>query len=165
MHISDLGKMLASDDSAIRHRAAEQLSQNADVAAEVAVDLVRHVGDGDRVVADYCVATLEELGPPPASQLEPLAQLTTSDNADVAYWAVTLVGRLGVAATEQATLLGNLVASDAPPQVRERAAWALTRIGPPAAVARPQLESCADAAPPSLARAVAKALEALEKTE
>ncbi len=137
MHISDLSDMLSSDDDAKRREAAELLSQNAEVAADVAVELVRHVGDEDRVVAEYCVATLEELGPPAASQLDAIASLAGAEHPDVAYWAVTLLGRAGVAAAEHATLLGHLVASEVAPAVRERAAWALGRIGPAAAVAAP----------------------------
>ncbi len=163
MHISDLIDMLASDDQAMRRRAAELLSQNVDVAGDVATALVQHVGDNDRIVAEYCVATLEELGPPPASQLDELANLATAAEVDVAYWAVTLIGRCGVAASEQTHTLGNLVVSDAATIVRERAAWALGRIGPAASAAVPQLESAAGATPESLARAVAKALEAIKK--
>ncbi|MDA8745880.1 hypothetical protein N9N28_14725 [Rubripirellula amarantea] len=164
MHISDLSNMLLSDDVAQRRQAAELLSQNADVAVDVAVELVRHVGDADRQVAEYCVATLEDLGEPAASQLEALSELATNENADVAYWALTLMGRGGITAAEHAMLLGDIVASEAEPAVRERAAWAIARIGPAAAVAQPQLESCQDAEPESLARAVAKALEAVEKS-
>lgn len=167
MHISDLADMLNADDSATRRRAAELLSQNADVAADVAIDLVRHAGDEDRVVAEYCVATLEDLGEPPPSQLEGLSRLATNEHADVAYWAVTLMGRAGITAAEHSMLLGDIVISDAPPQVRERAAWAIARIGPAAAIAKPQLESAANTAGDpdfeSLARAAAKALEAIEK--
>lgn len=165
MHISDLGNMLSSDDVAERRRAAELLSQNADVAADVAVELVRGVGDADRQVSEYCVATLEELGEPAPSHLEPLSELAAAGNADVAYWAITLMGRAGVTCAEHSMLLGDIVASDAEPQVRERAAWALARIGPAAVVAVPQLESCKDAEPSSLARAVAKALEAIEEND
>jgi HEAT repeat protein len=161
MHISELGDILSSDDQAMRRRAAEVLSQNADAAVDVAVDLVRHVADSDRVVAEYCVATLEELGPPAASQLDDLAILASDNHADVAYWAVTLIGRSGAAAATHALRLGDVVASDAPPQVRERAAWALGRIGPAAMAAVPQLESSTHAVPQSVARAVAQALTSI----
>lgn len=164
MHISDLGEMLASDQIEQRRRAAELLSQNADVAIDVAVALVRAAGDDDRQVAEYCVATLEEMGEPSASQLEELSQLATAANEESAYWAATLMGRAGVQACEFAVLLGDIVASDAAPQVRERAAWAIARIGPSAKAARPQLESCTGAEPSSLARAVTKAIEAIDES-
>lgn len=162
MHISDLGKMLSGNDPEMQRKAAELLSQHADAAVEVAVDLVRHVGDKDRVVAEHCVSTLEELGPPAASQLEYLGKLAANENLDVAYWAITLIGRSGVAGAEQSALLGDVVASDARPAVRERAAWALGRIGPAAAAAISQLEACVEAEPESVARAVSKALESIQ---
>ncbi len=152
MPITELGDMLSSGDQATRRQAAEVLSQNAEAAVEVAVELVRHVGDDDRVVAEYCVATLEELGSPTASQLEELAKLAQSDNADVAYWAATLLGRSGAAAAEHAKLLGGIVTGNASEAVRERAAWALGRMGPAAAVAMPQLETAAKADSASVAR-------------
>lgn len=162
MHITDLGEQLSSSDPPTRNNAAKLLSQNADAAVDVAIELVRYSGDPDRVVAEYCVATLEELGPPAASQLEPLAELAVSENPDVAYWAVTLMGRAGVAATDHAMLLGDIVISEADVVVRERAAWALSRIGPAASVAAPQLRSISEDQPDSLVRAVAKALETIE---
>jgi len=162
MHITDLGEQLSSSDPPTRHNAAKLLSQNADAAVDVAIELVQFAGDPDRVVAEYCVATLEELGPPAASQLEPLSQLAVSENSDVAYWAVTLIGRAGVAATNQAMLLGDIVIGDAELAVRERAAWALSRIGSAASVAVPQLQSVSEDQPDSLVRAVAKALETIE---
>ena len=162
MHISELGERLASSDTTTRHQAAKLLSQNADAAVEVAVELVRFAGDPDRVVAEYCVATLEEMGPPAASQLDSLSTLAASDNTDVAYWAITLIGRAGVSAAEQVMLLGDIVASEADVAVRERAAWALGRIGPAAAIAAPQLRTVSEDEPESLVRAAAKALETIE---
>lgn len=162
MHITDLGDQLSSSDPTTRHQAAKLLSQNADAAVDVAIELVQFAGDPDRIVAEYCVATLEELGTPAASQLEPLAQLAGSENSDVAYWAVTLIGRAGVSAAEQASLLGDIVVSDAGTAVRERAAWALGRIGSAALAAAPQLRTLSENEPESLQRAVVKALEVIE---
>ncbi len=161
MHISDIGKLLGSDDLETQRQAAERLSQNAEAAVEVAVVVVEHSGDSDRVVAEYCVATLEDLGPPAASSLESLAQLTQSNNSDVAYWAATLLGRAGVTAAEQAGALGQLLGSEAAETVRERAAWALGRIGRAAEAARPHLESATKATSKRIALAATKALDAL----
>ncbi|QDU55465.1 HEAT repeat domain-containing protein [Aeoliella mucimassa] len=159
---SEARTLLTSSDNPSRQQAAEWLSQNADVAMELAVELVEHSGDDDRVVAEYCVATLEELGEPSPNDLPALCRLLASDNSDVAYWAATLIGRCGEQSAACATQLGNLVASDAAPATRERAAWAIAKIGPAASSAKPQLESLSITEPESLARAIAKALAAIE---
>ncbi|WP_442485456.1 HEAT repeat domain-containing protein [Aeoliella sp. SH292] len=154
--------MLQSPDVALRRQAAEHLSQNPDAAMELPVDLVKAIGDSDRQVMEYAVATLEELGEPSPLHLSRLSELIVDENPDVQYWAVTLVGRTGPAAVEYATRLAGVVASKAEPQVRERAAWAIARIGPAASPVRRLLEPFRDAEPSSLARAVRKALEAIE---
>jgi HEAT repeat protein len=162
MNASQLSKMLQSPDVALRRQAAEHLSQNPDAAAELPVELVKAIGDTDRQVMEYAVATLEELGEPSPLHLARLAKLIADENPDVQYWAVTLVGRTGPAAAEYATQLANVVAGDAEPQVRERAAWAIARMGPAPAPVRRVLEPFRDAEPSNLARAVRKALEAVE---
>ena len=53
-----------------------------ELAAEVADELVAHAGDDDRTVAEYCVAALEELGPPALSQLDSLARLAEAKNSE-----------------------------------------------------------------------------------
>jgi hypothetical protein len=162
MNATQLSRMLQSPDVTTRRQAAEHLSQNPDAATELAVDLVKAIGDTDRQVMEYAVATLEELGEPSPLHLARLAKLIADENPDVQYWAVTLIGRAGPAASEYSTQLASVVASEAQPQVRERAAWAITRIGPAAAPVRRLLEPFRDAEPSSLARAVRKALEAIE---
>lgn len=163
MNSTQLSEMLRSTDVATRRSAVEYLSQHPDTAVDMAIEIVQAIGDSDRQVMEYAVATLEELGEALPHHLARLAGLVTNKNSDVQYWAVTLLGRSGTAAAEYALALGNLVASNAAPQVRERAAWAIERIGPAAACVRSQLESCRNAAPSSLGRAVARALEAIRQ--
>ena len=158
MDSSVLSQQLGDSDKATRRLAAERLSQNMELAAEVADELVAHAGDDDRTVAEYCVAALEELGPPALSQLDSLARLAEAKNSEVAYWAVTLLGRAGELAGAHAATLGSVVAGDAAPAVRERAAWALGRLGAMAAPARADLEAAAEGDLPSLARTASKSL-------
>lgn len=162
MNATQLSCMLQSPDVSKRRQAAEYLSQNPDAAMELAVDLVKAIGDSDRQVMEYAVATLEELGEPAQVQLSQLASLVEGQSPDVEYWAITLIGRTGAASAEYASRLASVVASDAEPYVRERAAWAIARIGPAAASVRRSLEPYRSAEPSSLARAVTKALEAIE---
>ncbi len=50
-------------------------------------------------------AALESLGPPRAADLPLLAALAAHENADVGFWAVTLIGRAGAAAAGQTSCL------------------------------------------------------------
>ena len=107
---------------------------------------------------EAAVGALEGLGPPAAGQIAELAALTQDANADVAYWAVTLLGRLGVAAEPA---LPALIQAFQPPTalaVRQRAAWAIGQAGRVAISARPALIAAAADPDPRLARLAQEAL-------
>jgi HEAT repeat protein len=149
---------LTASDPNERRQAAETLAQQAEAAQAAAVALVRVTGDDDEEVREAAVGALEDLGPPLVEQLGELAALVADPNADVAYWAVTLLGRLG---TEAAAAVPALTAALEPPTamaVRQRAAWALGNIGAAAAAARPALERAAREPDPRLARLASEAL-------
>lgn len=131
MDVDQAARLLDSVDPAEQAAGAEYLSRHAESAAGVAAALVRHVGDEDRVVAEYCVATLEELGPADAKELPEIAELAGSPSDDVAYWSATLLGRIGPAGILYAPLLARMVVTHPEDYVKERAAWALSQMGPP----------------------------------
>jgi HEAT repeat protein len=155
--ISDLAAGLESGDAGVRAAAAERLARLGPEARGAAVALVRACGD-EPAVREWAVAALEELGTPPAGDVGPLAALIENTQADVAYWAATLLGRLGAEAAPAAALLAAALANGRDPSVRQRAAWALGRIGPAARVAAPALQSAAASADPRLAKLAHEAL-------
>lgn len=148
--------------SADRLAAVEFASQQPDRCGELAVALANATGDQDDSIAMLAAEALEMLGPPPTAVLpELIAILDSCVDGEVAYWTVTLIGRLGpggAAATE--ALTRTLTASPYLP-VRERAAWALARIGTAAASAAAALRSAADGGPPRLTRLATQALESV----
>ena len=82
---------------------------------------------------------------------------------DVAYWAATLIGRLG---PDGAASVPALIAAleDSPHQnVRQRAARALGKIGPGAAAAKDSLQKAAAGDDPRMARLAERALGAIER--
>lgn len=143
-----------------RASAAQTLSQLGAGAAPAAAALVNLAGDD--ASGEWCVATLEELGPPPASQVGELAKLTTADNEATAYWAATLLGRLGPAAAPATGALARQAAEHPSLAAKERAVWALGKIGPAAAGAKPVLESLTKSDPPRLARLANEAIKAIK---
>ena len=156
-----LSKQLASTDAEQRAAAAEQLSQAGEDAAAVAVPLVAACGDADDRVREFAVAALEDLGPPLAADIPTLIKLVDSPDPLAAYWAVTLLGRSGKTAAEAVAVLVACVESSADLSVRQRAAWALGKIGPAAGAARGTLKRAAGQGDERLARLASEALQAI----
>jgi HEAT repeat protein len=156
--LSSLIAGLSATSAAARSRAAEQLAHAGPAAQAAAVPLVRACADAEDAVRQWAAAALEELGPPLASDLAHLTALVHDEQGDVGYWAVTLVGRLGTQAAPSVPTLAGVLASTRDLAVRERAAWALGQIGPPAAAARPQLQQAAAGNAARLARLAQQAL-------
>lgn len=129
--ITAVAERLQDADPAVRLDAAETLARS-EAAAEAAVPLVTACGDDDEQVREWCVAALEQAGPPPAESLQALADLAADPHPLVAYWAITLLGRLGEAAAAAVPVLTGRLEGHQPPEVARRAAWALRRICPPA---------------------------------
>lgn len=156
-----LGSQLAVADAEQRAAAAELLARAGEGAAAVAVPLVKACGDNDERVREWAVAALEDLGPPLAAATAAIIPLVESPDPLVAYWAVTLLGRSGKDAAAAVTVLAACLASQVDLSVRQRAAWALGEIGPPARSARPSLEQAAGQGDERLARLAKASLAAI----
>lgn len=159
--VNALVARLGSGDSSVRGAAAESLARMGEDAAPAAAPLVRACGDAVEQVRDQAVAALEDLGPPPAKAIGDLIALVSYGDPLVAYWATTLLGRAGGDAASAAPALAEYLASPADLAVRQRAAWALGKIGPPAASAREALDRAARDADPRLSRLATEALAAI----
>jgi HEAT repeat protein len=126
--------------------------------------LVRASGDRDAAVRDWAVAALEELGPPPAKEVDALTALATNPEINIAYWACTLLGRLAAEASLAVPALAEALAQHQQLAVRERAAWALAQIGPAAKSGLPALEQAAQSGEARLSRLARQAIAAIEKS-
>lgn len=152
---------LASSDARQRLSAAEHLAQQPD-AREAAVQLARATADENEEVREAVTGVLEDLGPPPAGFTPELASMLQDSNSDVAYWAATLLGRLGKDAAKAVPALTAALGPAAPLVVRQRSAWALGHMGTEAASARPALEMAAAHSDPRLARLAREALASIQ---
>lgn len=159
--IDSLIESLAAADPARRLEAAERLCRAGQAAAPATVPLVRACGDEDDQVREWSVAALEELGPPPRDALAHLVDLASDPHPLVGYWAITLLGRSGGDAAAATSALAGRLEAPGDPAVAQRAAWALGKIGPAAAAARPALERAAHSADPRLARLARESLESV----
>lgn len=163
---------LSSSEAADRLEAAEFAAKHPVQCRHWALSLAIAAGDSDDSVAMAAAEALEMLGPPPASmlpQLVELARKSTSKPADLrgssdgetAYWSVTLIGRLGPAAAQATECLTQILNQSIYLPVRERAAWAIARIGTAAASASAALRQAAASGPPRLKRLATQALESI----
>jgi HEAT repeat protein len=152
---------LVAGDADRRAEAAEALCRAGAAASAAVVPLVRACGDEDDRVREWAVAALEDIGPPPDGLSAQLAELVASTDALVAYWAATLLGRSGRNAASAVTALAGCLASSADVSVRQRAAWALGKVGPAARAARDALQKAAADADPRVARLAREAVEAI----
>ena len=96
-----------------------------------------------------------------AQLIAALATLLGNENADVGYWAAALLGRLGVEAASVVPALASAVSDSVEMSVRQRAAWALGKIGPPACDALDALRQAAASSNPRLARLAQRAVDQL----
>jgi HEAT repeat protein len=158
--LSQLIDDLNSKEVDPRRKAAEGLARH-QAASAAAVSLARATGDQDEQVRQWATAALEEMGAPSVEDAPALAELLAGSSTDTAYWAATLLGRLGERAAGVVPDLARVVENDGETVVRQRAAWALGKIGRPAAAAEETLRHAADAGDPRLARLAKQALETI----
>lgn len=161
--IATLVADLEAADAQVRAGAAEQLCRRGEAARSAAVELVRTAGDVSDAVRQWASSALEELGPPQVDQVDALAQLTGHSNPAASYWAATLLGRLGPDAAGAVPALCEALCRHPDPATRERAAWALGKIGVASELGLAALRAAAQTASPRLARLATQALEKLEK--
>ena len=158
-HISNLSDLNVQE----RRQALDACLRSGADTRTAAVALVMAVGDEDEQVREAAVGALESLEAPLEQDIPRLAKLLadSAKHADVAYWAATLLGRANEAAAEAVPALAAALRDTWPMAVRQRAAWALGRMGPAARAAESELQAAAASDDPRLARLAAEALTAV----
>lgn len=154
---------LSSTDIVLVGQAAEALAKWGPDAKAAAVPLVRATALMDETVREWVVSALESLEAPHEEDAPALAELVGSDNPDVAYWAITLLGRLADKAASSVPALTKALQQNPHPHNKQRAAWALGKIGPEAKAAIPALKAAAHGTDPRLARIALLSLEEIEE--
>ena len=156
--VRNLVALLESGSLAERRDAAEELAQLESEAASAAVPLVTTCETDDEQLREWVTAALESLGPPEESDVARLAALVGRPSLDVAYWAATLLGRSEAGAAPAVPHLAQALTTHPEMAVRQRAAWALGRIGPAADAARDALAQAAQSPDRRLSRLAREAI-------
>jgi HEAT repeat protein len=132
----------------------------------VTVAAVHLAGSSDDEIRRWAAEAMEAAIIPVPSEVDELAELLYEGrDGEICYWAATMLGRLGENVgprTRTAVNALELCLSDSlylP--ARERAAWALSQLGPAAASAATTLRRTAEDAPPRLRKLVTKALRVI----
>ncbi|TWU45059.1 hypothetical protein Q31b_02300 [Novipirellula aureliae] len=120
---------LASGAVATRISTAEQLATMGEEAQFAAVELVVSCADADESVRNWSVAALEGLGTPSIESIGSLCELAKDSNPMVAYWAITLLGRIGAKASNCQDVLARVLTQTAEVSVQQRAVWAIGKMG------------------------------------
>ncbi|NOY42822.1 MAG: HEAT repeat domain-containing protein [Planctomycetes bacterium] len=151
---------LSQSDAVRQADAAETLASLGEAARPAIVALVQTCGSDDEDVSNWCASALEGVGPPTVEQIDDLKLLARASDENVAFWAVTLLGRAGAASA--VPVLVERLADSATPSVQRRAAWALGRLGHGANSALDSLRQATASADRPLA---SQAQEAITKIE
>jgi len=155
---------LADGDAVIRAAAAEQIAQHASSAQAAATALVAASGDADEMVAQWSVAALEGIGAPRASDRERISKFLLSSHENPAFWAATLLGRMGEEAAPAVDALTRTLQHSPHTSVRQRTVWALGEIGLAAKSASDALRAASKDGDPRLARLALDVLASLGET-
>jgi len=169
MEIAQAIQLLSSTDIAQRGRAAETLATCGEEITAAIVPLIRATKDADETIFEWAVSALEECGPPAGSDLAALVKLVGDSEELPAYWAATLIGRFGEEGSDAGVAVSALAVSalaaaldeHTSMAVKQRAAWALGKLGASALAARSSLETATRADDPRLQRLAQQALENL----
>jgi HEAT repeat protein len=127
--IANVVERMSSTDAEVRLAAVEELTQSAEAAQPAAVPLLRACLDEDERICEAAGAALETIGAPQPEDLNEIAEWLDHSDPNVGYWAATFIGRLGSVAAPGVQALTAALSEQRHAIVRQRAAWALGRIG------------------------------------
>lgn len=157
--VQSLVRSLDDPEPSVRLQAATALARLGPGASPAAVGLVLTTADPSEEIAQWATSALEALGTPSPADADRLAALLAHQSPDVGYWAATLLGRLETDAAPVAGLLAEALGPQFAASVRQRAAWALGKIGPSAAIAASALSVAAASENRRLTRLAQRALD------
>ena len=153
---------LTHDDADRRCLAMRQLAQSGRKQTGVTARVILLVADGNEETREWACEALESAIMPMPNEVNDLIQvLRETRDGEVEYWTATMLGRLGVVASGATAVLASCLLDSPSLAARERAAWALSEIGPAARSAMNALRQIGPEDPPRLQRLASSAIQSL----
>ncbi len=153
---------LLSHEKRIRIAAMRTLVKSGKPQGGATAIVIRMSIDRDEEVRSWACEALESVVVPNADEVPELTELLRSTcDGEVEYWTATMIGRIGGAAGGAAGALASCLLDSRCLAARERAAWALSELGPAARSATNALRQIGPEDPPRLQRLAATALDAI----
>jgi hypothetical protein len=160
--LAALKSELTHSDVRRRCDAVRKVAQGTRDQSGVTASVIRLVADTDEEVRDWACESLESRIVPMPNEVSELIELLRETNdGEIEYWTATMLGRLGMVASSATGVLATCLLDSRCLAARERAAWALSEIGPAARAALNSLLQIGPDDPPRLQRLAASAIQSV----
>jgi len=160
--LAALNLELTHDDVDRRCSAMRKLAQSGRKQSGVTARVILLVADGNEEIRGWACEALESAIMPMPNEVNDLIQvLRETRDGEIEYWTATMLGRLGVVASGATAVLASCLLDSPCLAARERAAWALSEIGPAARSAMNALRQIGPEDPPRLQRLASSAIQSL----
>lgn len=145
-----------------RCSAVRKLAQGGRNQSGITTAVILLVADQDEETRNWACEALESTVVPLPNEVSGLIELLRDKNdGEIEYWSATMLGRLGTVAAGATAVLANCLLDSPHLAARERAAWALSEIGPAARSAMNALRQVGPEDPPRLQRLAATAIQSV----
>ncbi len=153
---------LTHQDAERRGNAIRQISQSRREYSGITGKVIGLVADNQESIRNWSCEALESTIKPSVDEVPELIRLLReTKDGEVEYWSATMLGRLGTSASAATAALASCLLDSPCLAARERAAWAIAEIGPPAQSAINALKQITTDDPPRLQRLAASAIHSL----
>ncbi len=153
---------LVSQNPEHRCSAIRKIAQSGRHLTGITAAVILLVADKDEETRNWAFEALETAITPLPNEISGLIDLLRDkSDGEIEYWSATMLGRLGPVAGSATAVLANCLLDSACLAARERAAWALSEIGPAAGSAMNALRQIGPEDPPRLQRLAASAIESV----
>ena len=143
----------------VRRTAVRELFHFRPAYAGLTAAVLPLVVDPDEQTRHWACELLDRVLKPEIGELPHLIEtLRATSDGEIEYWTATMIGRLGPDAASATAALATVLLDSSCLAARERAAWAISQIGPGARAAVNSLRQIGNDDPPRLRRLAESAL-------
>lgn len=161
-HPSTLKDRLGHAQTEVRRAAVRDVARQNTQQTGMTAAVIALVSDKDEQTRYWAAEALDRVVRPEPDEVPVLIDLIrNASDGEVEYWTATMLGRLGSVASRATGVLAAVLLDSSCLAARERAAWALSQIGPAARSSLNALRQIGQDDPPRLRRLAEIAMESL----